>query len=38
MFVGKEGDKPSYKSFCLDRVLAIKAGGRHIHVMGGGIE
>ena len=31
MFVGKDGDKPSYKSFCLDRVLAIKAGGRHIY-------
>jgi len=37
MFVGAEGDKPKYKSFCLDRVIAIKAGGRHIHAMGGEI-
>tara|TARA_R110001606_G_scaffold379472_1_gene539518 strand:- start:485 stop:790 length:306 start_codon:yes stop_codon:yes gene_type:complete len=38
MFVGKEGEKPSYKSFYLDRVIAIKAGGRHIHAMGGEIK
>ncbi len=38
MFVGKEGDKPDYKSFCLDRVIGIKAGGRHIYAMGGEIK
>lgn len=38
MFVGKEGDKPNYKSFCLDRVLAIKAGGRHVYGLGNQIE
>ena len=38
MFVGKEGDKPNYKSFCLDRVIGIKAGGRHIYAMGGEID
>lgn len=34
MFVGKDGDTPKYKSFFLDRVLAIKAGGRHVFSMG----
>jgi hypothetical protein len=34
MFVGKDGEKPKYKSFCIDRVLAMKAGGRHIFGMG----
>lgn len=38
MYVGKEGDKPNYKSFCLDRVIGIKAGGRHIYAMGGEID
>ena len=38
MFVGKDGDKPKYKSFFLDRVLAIKAGGRHVFAMGAEIE
>ena len=38
MFVGKNGEKPKYKSFCLDRVMAIKAGGRHVYAMGGEME
>tara|TARA_R110000803_G_scaffold115887_1_gene184508 strand:- start:339 stop:665 length:327 start_codon:yes stop_codon:yes gene_type:complete len=38
MFVGKDGDKPKYKSFFLDRVLAIKAGGRHVFALGAEIE
>ena len=38
MFVGKDGEKPKYKSFYLDRVLAIKAGGRHIYAMGAELE
>ena len=38
MFVGKDGDIPKYKSFFLDRVLAIKAGGRHVFAMGAEIE
>ena len=37
MFVGKDGEKPKYKSFCIDRVLAMKAGGRHIFGLGNGI-
>jgi hypothetical protein len=38
MFVGKDGEKPKYKSFSLDRVLALKAGGRHIFGMGNEID
>ena len=38
MLVGKDGDKPTFKSFCLDRVLAIKAGGRHVYAMGAEIS
>ena len=38
MFVGKEGETPQYKSFKLDRVLAIKAGGRHIYAMGAELD
>ena len=34
LLVGKDGEKPVYKSFCLDRVLAIRANNRHIHMMG----